>query len=276
MPARPKELRPDRSARDLFGSEMRMCREQEGLSLERLGGIVGFSKSALSRVETADAMIPPDLPARLDATFSTGGLFEKLYALAKNEVHPDRYRRRMELERRARVYEELAGHVVPGLAQTEEYARELFRLNSPNATAEEIEDKVLVRMGRKDLLRGEPAPFFGCILDEAVLRRPIAGPTVMRAQLAALLDLVDAPNSLIQVLPFTHGGHALLGGTLNLLTLDDGTEVAYEESIDTGTLLEDNESVTARRRAYDRLKAYALSPRETTALILEAMEALAT
>ncbi len=246
------------------------------MSLERLGGIVGFSKSVLSRVETADAMIPPDLPANLDATFSSGGIFEKLYALAKSEVHPDRYRRRMELERRARVYEELAGHVVPGLAQIEEYARELFRLNNPNATPEEIEDKVLVRMGRKGSLSGEPPVFFGCVLDEAVLRRPIGGPTVMRAQLAALLELVDAPNSMVQVLPFAHGGHGLLGGTLNLLTLDDGTEVAYEESIATGTLLEDNESVTTRRRAYDRLKAYALSPRETAALILEAMEALAT
>ncbi len=244
------------------------------MSLERLGGIVGFSKSQVSRVETADSMIPPDLPAKLDATFGTAGLFEKLYALAKNEVHPDRYRRRMELERRARVIDEVAGQVVPGLAQIDGYARALFRENDPGATAEEIEDKVLVRMGRKDLLQGDTSPFLSMILDEAALRRPIGGDEVMYEQLSALLGMVDTGSTLVQAIPFAHGAYAFLGGSLTLLTLDDGTEVAYEESIDTGTLLEDNESVSKRRRAYDRLKAYALSPRETAALILEIREAL--
>ncbi|MDI5966848.1 helix-turn-helix transcriptional regulator [Streptomyces sp. SL54] len=274
MPARSRELRPDRSARDLFGAEMRRYREQECMSLERLGGIVGFSKSVLSRVETADAMMAPDLPSKLDATFHTEGLFEKLYALAKNEIHPDRYRRRMELERRAVAIEVLAGHIVPGLVQTEGYARELFRIGNPSAKPDEIEHKVDVREGRKDIFERDPQPFLGMILDEAVLRRPIGGPDVMRAQLASLLELVDAPNSLVQVMPFNHGGHALMGGTLNLLTLDDGTAVAYEESIGSGTLFEDKESVTTRRRAYDRLRAYALSPCETGALIQDVMEAL--
>ena len=138
---------------------MRRYREEAGLSLERLGAIVGYSKSVISRVETADAMMAPDLPPALDATFQTGGLFEKLYALAKNEVHPDRYRRRMELERRAVVIEEFGGQVVPGLAQTEDYARELFRASDLTASPSAIEDKVLTRMGRKDLFAGSRGRF---------------------------------------------------------------------------------------------------------------------
>ena len=276
MVARSRELVPDRSARDLFGAEMRGFREEAGLSLERLGCVVGYSKSALSRVETAECMIAPDLPGALDATFVTGGLFQKLYALARKEVHPDRYRRRMELEERAVVFETFAGHIIPGLLQTEEYARQLFRDYDPAARPSEINDKVLTRMGRKDRFRRQPGGlFFGAILDEAVLRRAVGGPEVMHAQLAAMLDLVDGPHSVIQVLPFSHGGHALLGGgTLNLLTLEDGSAVAWEESIATGTLMEDKESVTERRRAYDRLKAHALSLRETAALIRDVMEAL--
>lgn len=151
MPARPRELRPDRSARDRFGAEMRRYREEAGLTLERLGAIVGYSKSVISRVETADAMMSLDLPPALDATFQTGGLFEKLYALAKNEVHPDRYRRRMELERRAVVIEEYGGQMVPGLVQTDDYARALFRVGDPTASHQAIEDLVLTRMGRNQL-----------------------------------------------------------------------------------------------------------------------------
>ncbi|MDI5966181.1 DUF5753 domain-containing protein [Streptomyces sp. SL13] len=274
MPARPRELRPDRSARDLFGAEMRRHRAQECMSLERLGVIVGFSKSVLSRVETADAMMAPDLPSRLDATFHTDGIFERLYALARNEVHPDRYRRRMDLERRAKVIDEYGGQVVPGLAQTPKYALALFRASNPEAAEGENEERVLVRMARQGMFDDHLGPYLNMVLDEAVLRRPVGGPEVMRDQLAALLKLVNTPRSLVQVLPFSHGEHFFLGGSVTLMTLDDGTAVAYEESIDIGALLEDKENVTARRRAYDRLRAHALSPLETAELIRDVMEAL--
>ncbi len=110
-------------------------RDGANMSLERLGVIVRYSKSALSRVETAEQMIPPDLPDKLDAAFATGGIFGTLYILACKEVHPDKYRRRMELERRARTIDEYAGQIVPGLVQTEDYARALFRVSNPTATA---------------------------------------------------------------------------------------------------------------------------------------------
>ncbi|MDI5965624.1 helix-turn-helix domain-containing protein [Streptantibioticus silvisoli] len=275
MPARARVLRPERSARDLFGAEMRRCREQEGMSLERLGGIVGFSKSVLSRVETADAMMAPDLPARLDATFHTGGLFQKLYALARKEVHPDQFRRRMELEARARTIHEYAGQLVPGIVQTEEYARAQFKSGNPRATRDEIGELLLARMLRQGAVReADPAPDVALILDEAVLRRSYGGPKVMRGQLERLADMAFTPTSTVQILPFTHGEHALAGGTLALWTMDDGTQVAYEESITTGTLIEDADVVKAHRRAYDLLRACALSPRDSAAFIRSVMEDL--
>ncbi|MFF0447013.1 Scr1 family TA system antitoxin-like transcriptional regulator [Streptomyces sp. NPDC004609] len=273
MVARSRELTPDRSARDLFGSEMRRLRTAAGMSLERLADVLKYSKSSLARFETAESMIPPDLPAKLDAAFGTD-LFEKLYSLARKEIHPDQYRRRMELEARARVIAEYLGHVVPGLLQTEDYARALFRAHMPEASPDTIQDLVTARLSRQDLLRGARPPHYSAILDEAVLRRPVGGPAVMRAQLAALLPLVDSPTTMIQVLPFEHGEHSLLGGTLTLLTLENRSAVAYEESIATGTLFEDPEKVGARERAYELMRASALSPRETTALIRSTMEAL--
>lgn len=274
MPARPRELHPGRSARDLFGAEMRRLRQSAGMTLEALAAVVSYSKSALARFETAEAMVPPDLPSTLDAAFGTDGFFEKLYALARREVHPDRYRRVMELEERARVIGTYAGHYVPGLLQTEAYAEAVFREFNPLATDRRIQELVAARMGRKELLRAVPAPRYSAILDEAVIRRPIGGPAVMRAQLAALLPALHGRSSLVQVLPFSHGGHALMGGSLHLLELDDGTAVAHEESIASGTLMEDVERVTVRRQAYDVLRAYALSPRQTAVVIREAMEAL--
>ncbi|GGX00810.1 helix-turn-helix domain-containing protein [Streptomyces noursei] len=276
MPARPRELTPDRSARHLFGAKMRAYRERGAISLEGLSDVVKISRSHLSRIETAEAMPPPSLPAMLDAAFGTDGIFEELYRLASKEIHPDRYRRRMEFEARARVIDEFSGQLVTGLIQTEEYARALFQTYDPRRSPDEIEELWTVRLSRQAHLRADPQPDLSVILDEAVLRRSFGGPAVMRAQLARLIDVTLTPTTTLQVLPFAHGGHALAGGSLSLFTLEDGTQVAWDEGYASGTLLEDPETVRHRRRAYDRLRACALSPRDSAAFIRSVMEALPT
>ncbi|MGK4580749.1 DUF5753 domain-containing protein [Kitasatospora sp. HPMI-4] len=242
------------------------------MTLEALAARVPVSRSHLARIETAASMPPPELPALLDAEFKTE-IFVGLYNIARREAHPDRYRRRMELEARARVIEEFSP-LVPGLVQTEDYARALFRVSNPRATDDEVDDKVNARMSRQSLLRSDAPPDLSVILDEAAIRRPIGGPAVMRAQLEVLVVLAEGATTLVQVLPFAHGEHALLGGSLTLLTLDDSSAVAYEESIGTGTLLEETPDVTTHRRAYDLVRASALSPRSSATLIREVMEAL--
>lgn len=276
MPARPRELTPDRSARHLFGAKMRALREQADMSLEGLSTVVNISRSHLSRIETAEAMPPPSLPSTLDVAFGTDGIFAELYLLASKEVHPDQFRRRMELEARAHLVEEYAGQIVPGLVQTEDYARAQFVLSNPKASVDEVEELVTARMGRQALLWADPPPDLSLILDEAVLRRAFGGATVMRAQLRRLVELTLTPASVVQVLPFSHGGHALVGGTLSLMSLDKGMRVAYEEAITTGTLLEDVRSVADRQRAYDLLRACALSPDRSAAFIRSVMEELPT
>lgn len=276
MPARPRELTPDRSARHLFGAKMRALREQADMSLEGLSTVVNISRSHLSRIETAEAMPPPSLPSTLDVAFGTDGIFAELYLLASKEVHPDQFRRRMELEARARLVEEYSGQIVPGLVQTEDYARAQFVVSNPKASVDEIEELVTARMSRQALLWADPPPDHSLILDEAVLRRAFGGATVMRAQLRRLVELTLTPASVVQVLPFSHGGHALVGGSLVLMTLDKGTRVAYEEAITTGTLLEDMRSVADWQRAYDLLRACALSPDRSAAFIRSVMEELPT
>ncbi|GAQ53863.1 helix-turn-helix domain-containing protein [Streptomyces acidiscabies] len=274
MPAKPKPLTPDRSARHLFGAKMRYYREQAHMSLDALSEIVNVSKAHLSRIERAESPVPPGLPPRLDAAFGTDSIFTDLYLLARKEIHPDRFKRRMELEARATVIKEYAPQIVPGLLQTEDYARAQFRTHNPKATEQEIEDLVIGRMSRVDLLLGDPRPDFSAVLDEAVLRRGYGGPKVMRRQLEKLLALALTPTTYVQVLPFAFGGHALAGGSLALWRLEDGAVVAYEEAITTGTLIEEQDEADTKLRAYDLLSASALSPADSAGFIRSVLEEL--
>lgn len=265
-------LTPNQSARHFYGAELRRHRDGEGWSLSRACERLLVSKSTLARLETAEVMPQPGFSERADHVYATEGHFLRLYGLVRKERFPDKYRRRMELEERARVIEEFAGHVVPGLLQTPDYARALFRASNPKAGPEAIEDMVSIRTSRQDILLSDARPDMSAIIDEAVLRRPVGGRATIHAQLAQLASLARSPRTTIQVLPFAHGEHALLSGSLTLLTLPDARCVAYEEGITTGFLLEDAESVIAHRRSYDLLRAYALTPPESAALIQRVME----
>ncbi|MBO8184719.1 MULTISPECIES: helix-turn-helix domain-containing protein [Streptomyces] len=276
MPARPRELTPDRGARHLFGAKMRTHRERAGMSLEGLSDVVNISRSHLSRIETAEVMPPPSLPPMLDAAFGTDGIFEELFLLASKEIHPDQFQRRMELEARAQVLDEYSGQIVPGLIQTADYARAQFKEANPWQSQDRIEELVAARLSRQRLLRSDTLLDYSAVIDEAAIRRSFGDPAIMRAQLARVAELTLTRTTVVQVLPFEQGGHALVGGTLALMTLDNGERVAYEEGISTGTLMENLDSVIERQRAYNRVRARALSPEDSAAFVRSVMEALPT
>ncbi|MFF4740710.1 Scr1 family TA system antitoxin-like transcriptional regulator [Streptomyces sp. NPDC001262] len=274
MARRARELKPDRSARDLFGAELRRHREQAGLSLEQLSKVIRYSRSHLARIEAAEHLPPPGLAEVLDAHFGTGKLFVAIYKIALREAHPDRFRRRMELEAKARCIKEYAGCFVPGLMQTEDYARTLFRVCDPARSEDKVEEMVTLRMSRQALLQADRPPEVSYIIDEAVLRRPFGSSEIWRAQLAAIAAVAASRTSLVQVLPFEHGEHPLLGGHLVLFTLDNGTTAAYEEGITEIAPLEALDRIARHRRAYEMLSACALSPSDSAAFIQTIIEEL--
>lgn len=271
MKFKPQALNPYLSARHYFGSEQRRHRERADLSLVRLAEILNSSKSTLARIETAELMPPPDLPRKLDAAFGTDEHFHDLYQLAKREAHPDQYRRYMGFEAQAEVIEISDPQVVPGLLQTREYAYALLRCQEDLAE-EQVEARVNARMSRQDRQRSDSPPHQWAIIDESVLRRRVGSRECMHKQLASLLEQADTPNSKVQVIPFNAGSHALVGATLILLTLPDGSTVAYEEGIEAGHLYEDQDTVKKWRRQYEVLRANALSLTESAQLIRKAME----
>ncbi|MEX3107231.1 MULTISPECIES: DUF5753 domain-containing protein [unclassified Streptomyces] len=271
MTFRPQELTPFLSARHYFGAEMRYDREAAGLSLVQLAGIVASSKSTLARVETAELMPPPDLPPHLDAAFGTGNKYCNLYELAKREAHPDQYKRFMDFEARAEVIENFGAQALPGLLQTKEYAHGLLRVQE-DLTPEQIEERVIARVSRQDRLHTPQRPLRWAIIDESVLRRQVGTRECMRNQLAHLLEQVDTSDSKVQVLPFSSGPHSLMGGSLTLLPLPNGSTMAYEEGIEVGHLYEDQDSVKKWRRQYEVLRANALPMAASAELIQQALE----
>ncbi|MGW0394163.1 helix-turn-helix domain-containing protein [Streptomyces sp. NPDC003042] len=271
MKYQPQALTPYISARHYFGSEQRRYRERAGLSLVQLAGILNSSKSTLARVETAELMPPPDLPAQLDAAFGSDRHFHGLFELAKREAHPDQYRRYMDFEARAETIEQFGSQVVPGLFQTRAYAHSALSCQE-DLSPEQVQERVAARMSRQERLRSDSPPHRWAIIDEAVLRRRMGSPEVGRRQLAALLEQADTAHSKVQVMPFGAGLHSLLGGALTLLTLPDGSTVAYEEGIQAGHLYEDRDAVKRWRRQYEVLRANALPPAESAELIQKAME----
>ncbi|WP_275465003.1 helix-turn-helix domain-containing protein [Streptomyces noursei] len=267
----PKSLTPYVSARHYFGSELRRHREEVRMSLVQLADIVNSSKSNLARVETAEMMPPPELPSALDAAFGTGQHFHGLYQLAKREVHPDQYRRFMDLEAQAEAIEMHDSQVVPGLLQTREYAYAHLRCEE-GLTEEQVQERVNARLSRQEPRPDRTRAFRWAIIGEAALRRPVGSTECMYKQLASLLAQVDTPTSRVQVMPFSAGPYLLMTGTLILLTLPDGSSMAYEESFGVSHLYEGWDTVKRWRREYEMARANALSLAESAELIRKAME----
>lgn len=272
MRFKPRPIDPGAGPRGTYNELMREHREAAGFSLEIMSGMVGYDVSTLSRFERAQRAIPPDIPAKLDELYETGRMFQSMYRMIKDDRHPGRYRLVMEYEQQAVRIHAYAAQVIPGLLQTPDYARALLREGSPDASEGELDESVALREGRQIILARKDSPIYLAVLDEAVLRRPVGGPSIMRAQLAALLPRVAAPRTTIRVIAFAHGAHPLLGSSLFLLTPADGKVGAWHEANNHGWMVEDPEAVFDRQRAYDQVCAYALTPRESADMIKSAIE----
>lgn len=272
MTFQPHDLHPERSARDLFGADVRRHREAAGLSLVRLSAVLKYSKSHLARIETAEFLPYPDLPPKLDLLFETDGHFERLYEVARREPFPGKYRRVIELEEVLTVFEEYSCATVPGLLQTAELAEVSLRTGHPHAPEDAIRRMLEARMNRQARLRSEAPARYWFILDEAVLRRPIGNHRIMRAQLASIIEQSTQPHITVQVLPFAAGEHPELGGSLMLYTIPDTPLLLWLEGSRNGTLVDDPNAVAERRESYDLLRACALSPRDSRAMIRAVMK----
>lgn len=257
----------------LFGSRVRRLRTAAGLTQAELGAAVHVVSTRITQIERASGARPTrELARALDAALVADELLVELWPYVYREAFPDWSRQFMAYSERAVVIREYAAHVVPGLLQTEAYARAVLSVGRTLGSKEQLEERVTARMGRQERLNASDRPELWAVLDEAVLRRPVGGPEVMREQLERLLDAAAERHVTVQVLPFDQGEHDVMGGSLTVLTMPDDSEAAYTEGAHYGQLVEDPDEVRSFALTYDRLRAAALPPLMSLDMIRSVME----
>lgn len=167
--------------------------------------------------------------------------------------------------------------LVPGLLQTEAYARALISAAQRFEPQETVEELLRTRLERQALLTSPTAPQLWVVLHEAVLRTQVGGAAVMAEQLSSLVETARTNRrALMQVLPFEAGASAFLNGTTIHMTFDDAPAATYTESAYTGQLIEEPALVAQYQRAYDPTRAASLSPEASLTLIESAAKDFAT
>jgi len=268
-----------------LGTELRRLREAHSLKLEEVADKLGLAASTLSRIETGKA---PTRTAYLSAMLDLYGVDDpgqrqilvdmareghrKGWWAAWEDVLPTGFDVYVGLEAEAaslRAYESL---VVHGLLQTEAYARELMTTVRRKQTPDQIERLIQLRMQRQEIIlpgRADPIELW-LILDEAVIRRAMGSPELMRAQLNHLADASQWPNVTLQVLPFCSGLHPALNGPFAIIEFPErfDPDVVYTEGVGGQDYLERERDVRARAEAFDLLRAAAFSPADSTDLIV--------
>ncbi|TKA00401.1 helix-turn-helix domain-containing protein [Actinacidiphila oryziradicis] len=257
----------------LFGSRVRRLRTAAGLTQAELGGKTHVVSTRITQIERSSGAKPTlELARALDAVLGADNLLVDLWPYVYREAFPDWSRAFMAYSERAVSIGQYAAHVVPGLLQTEAYARAVLSVGLSLESEEQLEERVAARLGRQERLGSSDRPGLWVVLDEAVLRRPVGGRVAMREQLARLLEAAAERHITVQVLPFDQGEHDVMGGSLTVLTLPNGTEVAYTEGAHYGQLIEDPAEVKRFTVTYDRLRAVALPPLMSLDMIRSAME----
>ncbi|MFW3460116.1 helix-turn-helix domain-containing protein [Streptomyces sp. 058-1L] len=257
----------------LFGTRVRKLREAAGLTQTEVGARTHVVGSRITQIERATGAKPTlELTRALDRELVADDLLIDLWPYVYREAYPDWSQAFIAYSARAAVIREYSSHAVPGLLQTPEYARALLSMGHSLRDAEHLEERVAARLDRQVRLTGPDRPELWIILDEAVLRRPVGGSAVMRGQLEKLLRMAEEPNITVQVLPFDQGAHGALAGSLTVLVLPDGTQVAYTEGAHHGQLTEEPEEVERFVLTYDHLRAMALPPLMSLDLIRSVLE----
>ncbi|MFI6522097.1 helix-turn-helix domain-containing protein [Spirillospora sp. NPDC050679] len=270
--------------RILLGSQLRRLREASGISTEQAGYEIRGSHSKISRMELGRVGFKERDVADLLTLYGVHDTAERapLLELAREantpgwwhrygDVLPAWFETYLGLEEAASLLRCYEVQFVPGLLQTEEYARAVVRLGHPDATDEEVERRVRVRTTRHERFTAPGAPTLWAVLDEGVLRRPLGGAEVMRGQIEHLIAMAELPNVTLQVVPFGAGGHAAAGGPFTILRFAEPglSDVVYLEQLTSALYLDKPTDIDTYMRTMNNLCITAARPDLTVRLLQE-------
>jgi len=271
-----------------LAAELRRLRTASGMTREEVSEQTGINPATLYRIETA--RVRPQ-QRTLAAMLDTYGVTDEtsrndLIALSKQatqlgwlQAHeselPEEYTAYISFEAEARSVRNYESLFVPGLLQTEDYARRVIRGVLPLASDEEVERRVEARIQRQDSIKKESPLRLWAIIDEAVIRRRVGGPEVMANQLRALVDAARLPHVTLQVIPFANGAHAGMPGSFVVMDFPEPADPAlvYIDSMAGDLFLEREPDVRRYRITFEHLQAVALDPAGSVQMI-EAADAI--
>ncbi|MEV6349367.1 helix-turn-helix transcriptional regulator [Actinoplanes sp. NPDC051851] len=265
------------------GMQLRALRQRKGLSRDQAGWQIRASESKISRMELGRVSFKERDVVDLLALYGVDDPAEqqRLLTLTREANAPSWwqeyadvldtwFQNYLDLEQAAELIRTYEVQFVPGLLQTDAYARAVIRLGHENASAEEIDRRARLRMTRKQVLDRPVAPRVWAVLDEAVLRRPIGGTAVLREQVESLLHIAESSRTVrLQVMPFETGGHAAAGGAFSILRFPHAelADVVYIEHLTSALYLDKREEVDHYAAAIGRLFIEATSPDRTPAVL---------
>jgi transcriptional regulator with XRE-family HTH domain len=262
----------DGTPQGAFGAELRYYREQSGLSQTELAALVNVSHDVISKIEKGHRPPAKGFPERLDAVpqldtrDGLARLWKNLRKGLRHRAMPGWFRPWPHIEAEATILRSYEPLLVPGLLQTEEYARAILAVQ-PGGKRDDLEDRVAARMERQAILNRADAPQLWCVLDEGVLRRCIGGAKVMHDQLEHLADIAERPQLSIQVIPASTGEHAGLLGGFVIADLDGG--IVYLETSAEAQITDSPAIVTHVTFRFDSLRSEALPRAASRDLIMK-------
>jgi len=269
-------------------TELKKARQVSGLTQDQVAGEMDWSLSKIIRIESASSGISAnDLKALLQLYgVKDPGQVDSLVALARaarerswwsayRDVAPQPLLQLTEYESAAQVIRQFETMFVPGILQTEDYARAVIdNYYEEGLSSNHLRALVELRTRRQDVIDAEDPPSFHFILDEAAIRRLVGGPSIMRRQLRRLIEVADRPNISLEVIPFSAGLHPGMKGPFEIIEFADpsDSEIVYLES-PRGDIFSDVPEETSKyREDFARLGKASLGPQGSLARIAKAAD----
>ncbi len=259
--------------------ELKKLRENSALTCAQVGQALDWSGSKVNRMETGSGRVQPsDVDALCRFYGTSDELREVLKSLAREaktrgwwQVHgagvPEWFNIYIGLEQDASTLRQYQCEVLPGLMQTEAYARELHTTGA-HMSAEDIDRAVRVRLERQEMLTRPDAPEAWFVVNEGAVRNVIGDREIMREQLERILETTELPSVTLQVLPFDSGTYPATGSfTMLGFPAPEDPDLVYRDGITDAVYLEGEHHVREYTRAFDGLRAAALSPQRSARLV---------
>lgn len=256
-----------------LGAELRRLREQAGLTLNEAGALIDMGRVHLTHVEGGRTAIPTDRLRRLCEGYgcTSSPFIEALVSLSEDKGKGwwSDYKRSMsaatldlaELEFHATCLRSYESLFIPGIFQSEDYTRAIFRVSDVVTTPADINRAVEFRMRRQAVLSAEDPPTVHAVIHEAALHMRFGGSAVTRKQLLRLVELAELPHVTVQILPFTADGVSAVNTPFCLIASHGGfLETIQMEHASQSMCLHDPDSVARYRRYFERLCGVALPP----------------